>query len=189
MTWEQAQPIVNSIDGFLTVNEDAWLFTQAQAMPDDGLAVEIGSLKGRSTACLALGCEGTSKNVVAIDPFIDCRYDLTGKQTYLDVWYNNMTRIGAICRVEPLVMTSRQAGELWKERQTPIHLLFIDGSHLQGDVIADFDDFFPWVADRGMVAFHDVLNNFDGPREAWDKCSNLLSNTGVCDSMMFGQKP
>jgi len=189
MTWDEAQPLINSIDGFLGAQEGEWLFRQVQAIPDSAVVVEIGSLRGRSTACLALGCKGTQKRVIAIDPFVDCRYDLAGAQSYFDVWRGNMERIGVIDRIESLVMDSRQAGALWGQRQTPIHLLFVDGSHLRDDVIADFEDFFPWVVEGGVVAFHDILNNFVGPQEAWERCSGLLINVGMCDSMMFGQKP
>src|SRR5580658_8078269 len=67
--FRQIWPLIEPIEGFLMQEEAQWLFNAALGLPDTSNLVEIGSYKGRSTCSLALGCQGTNKQVLAIDPF------------------------------------------------------------------------------------------------------------------------
>lgn len=46
--------------------------------------------------------------------------------------------------------------------------LFVDGLHDAVSVRGDFDHFAPWVAQGGIVAFHDYSPNFPGVIEVVD---------------------
>src|SRR5215471_14050913 len=67
--FHNAWPHIKQIEGYLLPGQEWWLYETASKLRDDAVIVEIGSFKGRSTACLALGCLGTSKQVFAIDTF------------------------------------------------------------------------------------------------------------------------
>src|SRR5258708_4225521 len=113
--------VIDSVEGWLLPSEGAWLFGAARSLPRDGNIVEIGSFKGRSTCCLALGCRGTERRVFGIDTF-DGGPDLP-KANSLPDFMRNLERCGVSAYVETIVEHSGVAAKLWKR---PIHLLFID---------------------------------------------------------------
>ena len=55
---------------------------------------------------------------------------------------------------------SRDVAKTWNR---PIRLLWIDGDHTYKGCKEDFDLFSPFLSQGAVVAFHDSLNNFDGP--------------------------
>jgi hypothetical protein len=62
-------PLVDSVEGWLLASEGNWLFNSARSLPNRANLVEIGSYKGRSTCCLALGCRDSERRVYAVDSF------------------------------------------------------------------------------------------------------------------------
>jgi MMP 1-O-methyltransferase len=178
-------PVIDSVEGWLLPSEGAWLFGAARSLPRDGNIVEIGSFKGRSTCCLALGCRGTERRVFGIDTF-DGGPDLP-KLNSLPDFRRNLERCGVSAHVKPIAERSTAAAKTWKE---PIHLLFIDGSHSYEDVLADFAGFFPHVVSGGMVALHDVINeSWPGVAKAWAEIESQLTEVGYSGSLGFGRKP
>jgi predicted O-methyltransferase YrrM len=178
-------PVIDSVEGWLLPSEGAWLFRAARSLPTNGNIVEIGSFKGRSTCCLALGCRGTERRVFGVDTF-DGGPDLPNVNSLPD-FRRNIERCGVSAYVKPIVKHSGAAAKTWRE---PIHLLFIDGSHSYEDVLADFAGFFPHVVPGGVVAFHDVINeSWPGVGRAWADVKGQLTEIGHSDSLGFGRKP
>ena len=67
---------VKAIDGWLTDNEVKFLYMASEKFSKKGNIVEIGSWKGRSTVCLALGSKRSGGGkVYAVDPHIGSRED------------------------------------------------------------------------------------------------------------------
>jgi hypothetical protein len=83
------------------------------------------------------------------------------------------------------------SSEVAKSWDKPIHFLFVDGSHLYEDVLADFAGFFPHVVPGGLVAFHDVATeSWPGVLRAWrETIEHELIDIGYRDSMGYGRKP
>jgi len=177
---------LESLEGWLFPDEGAWLFKAARLLPPDANIVEIGSYKGRSTCCLALGCRGTRRHVFAIDSF-DGGPNLP-KANSLPQFQENLNRIGVAEFVTPIVSLSADAANAWSQ---PIHFLFVDGSHLYEDVMSDFRSFFPHVVTGGVVAFHDVANEtWPDVGRAWNETIvHKLSGTGICETLGYGRKP
>jgi predicted O-methyltransferase YrrM len=72
--------IVAGIQGFLKLEEISLLYDVARRCVDKGVIIEIGSWKGKSTICLALGSkDGPRVKVYSIDPH-------TGFRTQEKVW-------------------------------------------------------------------------------------------------------
>lgn len=111
----------------------------------EGAVVEIGSFKGRSTACL---CMGNRKNkhlsrVLSVDPHFENTYEIFRK---------NMQRLGYIGDIDIYKMTSVEAIEDWKGK---IRLLWIDGNH---EYIAVKEDLLLWgrhLTDGGILLMDD----------------------------------
>jgi predicted O-methyltransferase YrrM len=183
--FRQIWPLIEPIEGFLMQEEAQWLFNAALGLPDTSNLVEIGSYKGRSTCSLALGCQGTNKQVLAIDPF-DGGPDLP-KANSLPEFMQNLRRCGVSEHVEPIVGCSLEVSKVWNKH---IQLLFIDGSHKYEDVLADFAGFYPHVVPGGIVAFHDVNESWPGVLRAWnDTFVHQLTEMGHCFGIGYGRKP
>jgi SAM-dependent methyltransferase len=183
--FDREWPIIDKIEGFLVPGQEWWLYNTACDLRDGAVIVEIGSFKGRSTACLALGCLETSKRVYAIDTFNGNDVDFEARN-YFDQFQFNLERLRLSAYVYPLVGWSTEIGKQWTE---PIDLLFIDGSHQYDDVLADFESFYPHLKPGGIVAFHDVVETWPGPLKCWQEiASRRLSNIGYCTTLAFGKK-
>jgi hypothetical protein len=183
--FQRSWPDIDSIEGYLVPGQEWWLYETAYKLQPQAQIVEIGSFKGRSTACLALGCVGSQKSVYCIDTFNGNDSDF-GERAFFGEFRKNLERLNLFQYVRPLVGTSREIAEHWN---SPIDFLFIDGSHQYEDVLSDFDTYFPHVRDGGLVAFHDVTPNWPGPFAVWnDVARPRLRNTGQCTTLAFGFK-
>jgi hypothetical protein len=177
-------PFIESVEGFLVEGQERWLFDAARSLPDGANVIEIGSFKGKSTCCLAFGCRGTKKRVIALDPF-DGGPDLPQRDSF-EEFSRNIKRGGLTEYVEPIIGISTEALKTWKK---PIHFLFIDGSHKYEDVLADFEGFYPHVAPGGLIACHDVVENWPGVFRAWhESIKHQLTDVGYCTTLGFGRK-
>jgi len=147
------KPLIADIPGWLTDEEGEALYELARRCCGDGVIVEIGSWKGKSTVCLGLGSRaGNSVPVYAIDPHADYRFG---------DFKTNVERAGIADLVRPIASLSQPAADEFVE---PIELLFVDGSHEYDLVLEDFEKWVPKVVDGGWVAFHDTTWT-KGPRK------------------------
>jgi MMP 1-O-methyltransferase len=179
-------PSLDSIEGWLLQTEGQWLYDAARRLPKNGNILEIGSYKGRSTCCLALGCFKNGCRVFAVDSF-DGGPNLPNVNSYPEFMIN-LERLSVSEVVQPTADLSVKVAKTWNR---PIHFLFIDGSHLYDDVLCDFRSFFPHVVTGGLIAFHDVSNQ-DWPDvgRAWEELiKHQLKRIGYCESIGFGWKP
>jgi MMP 1-O-methyltransferase len=149
----RVKPLIADIPGWLTDEEGEALYELARACRGDGVIVEIGSWKGKSTVCLGLGSQaGSSVPVYAIDPHADYRFG---------DFKDNVERAGIAELVRPIASLSQPAADGFDE---PIELLFVDGSHEYDLVLEDFEKWVPKVVDGGWIAFHDTTWT-KGPRK------------------------
>jgi hypothetical protein len=158
------------------------LFHFAYQSTSDGRVVEIGSFLGKSTAWMAtaLKLRQIQDRIIAIDPHRKVK-DLAGlydvesllaqcrriegsmgipleEVTTYDLWVDNLAQLQLSGFVEPVRAPSSIAAKDWNE---PIRLLFVDGSHVYEDVLADLQHWEPWVSPRGILCVHDTKP--DGP--------------------------
>jgi predicted O-methyltransferase YrrM len=155
-TWAQANQLIESITGFIDPAETIALYNLAKALPDESTILEIGSFKGKSTACLALACIGTSKKVWSIDPFTRQpvkEYREPIWEYSLQTWQDNMKRIGVIDIVNPVIGLSNDIAPSWNKK---VDMLFIDGYHKYEFVLADVRNYLPWLKIGGTIAVHDA---------------------------------
>ena len=194
MGWAEVQTQVKAIDGLLREEEAGCLYSLARNC--GGNIVEIGSWKGKSTVCLALGSKvGSGGKVFAIDPHQgladDCA-ELHWAENTEPIFRENIKKAKADDIVIPLVMKSEEAVTGWAE---PISLLFIDGAHDYESVKKDFLLWAPYLKEGGFIAFHDVLysfgHNYPGVRKVVYKYifqSNKFSSVQFCGTMVYATK-
>ena len=144
---------IEGVPGWLTDEEAHTLYEAARGCTGRGAIVEIGSWKGKSTICLALGSKaGSGTPVYAVDPHTAGRFE---------EFEANLERAGVRDLVRPIKSLSQPAASDFHE---PIELLWIDGSHEEALVREDFEKWVPKVVDGGIVAMHDTTWTA-GPRK------------------------
>ena len=137
--------LIKDVPGWLSDEEGEALYELARSCRGDGVIVEIGSWKGKSTICLGLGSRaGHSVPIYAVDPHADYRHG---------EFKENIERAGIADLVTPVKGLSQ---DIVDDFDPPIELLFVDGSHEEDDVRYDFETWVPKVVDDGIVAFHDT---------------------------------
>jgi predicted O-methyltransferase YrrM len=181
---------LNGVEGFLTDKEGELLFKLAKKVKE-GAIVEIGSWKGKSTICLALGSKLSPKRrVFAIDPHTGSseHQSAYGSKVWtFDVFKENIKRANVEDMIEPIIETSSEAVKNFKHG---IGLVFIDGAHEYDDVKTDFLNWFPKVVEGGVVVFHDTIG-WLGPRKVVEEYlykSKNFKNVRFVDSITYGQK-
>lgn len=176
---KELQHILVTVDGSLTNKEGELLCKLARNCNGNGVIVEIGSLKGRSTICMAKGSKsGNNVKIYAIDPHIE------GSEHQ---FRKNIENLKVSDIVIPLVKMSEEAARDFKE---PVELCFIDGAHDYESVKLDFDLWYPKLINHGVIAFHDTAV-LEGPKRVVRNyvCrSRHFKNCGAVDTIVFAEK-
>jgi predicted O-methyltransferase YrrM len=181
---------ISHIEGWLLDQEALLLYNLAQQCPSNTVIVEIGSWKGRSTVCLALGSQaGNQVKVFAIDPHTG---NTEHRRRYGQVWtYDefmaNIKQMKVDNLVVPVLKTSAAAASNFNE---PIGLIFIDGAHEYEAVKQDFELWYPKVIQGGVIALHDFCY-YPGPKAVAEEyiCNSAnFSNVTLVDSIVYGIK-
>ncbi|OGY63535.1 MAG: hypothetical protein A3I89_02145 [Candidatus Harrisonbacteria bacterium RIFCSPLOWO2_02_FULL_41_11] len=127
--WENVEQKIEGIDGWLSDIENHFLYSTAKNCANKGVIVEIGSWKGRSTICLALGSkEGKQVKVYAIDPHTGSPdHQRPGQKIWtFNEFTNNIRAAGAASLVIPVISTAEDAVKNWN---LPIEFIFIDANY------------------------------------------------------------
>jgi hypothetical protein len=151
-TFDALWPGASAIKGWLTEAQARRLWTEAGALPDGALVVEIGSHQGRSTVVLACAVRGRG-SVVAIDPFV--AGPMFGGRPTRDVFEANVSSYGLADTVRLVADYSTAVRPTWTE---PIDLLYVDGKH---DYWTCSDDL-RWaehLRGAGTVLVHDAFSS------------------------------
>lgn len=128
-----------------------------------GVVVEVGSFRGKSTVALSYGAaEGGDTPVFAIDPHEPFEGVFGGKFGPNDrrVFYQNMLRSDGWSNVRLVNLSSEVISPGWDK---PIGLLWIDGDHSYEGVKRDFECWLPHLLEGAPVAFDDT--NRGGPQQ------------------------
>jgi predicted O-methyltransferase YrrM len=148
----ELKELIRDVPGWLTDEEAEALYEAARSCGGRGAIVEIGSWKGKSTICLALGSRaGAGARVYAVDPHADYRFG---------DFKDNIERAGVEDLVTPVSSLSQPYADEFHE---PVELLWIDGAHEYRLVLEDFEKWTPKVLEGGIVALHDT-SWAEGPR-------------------------
>lgn len=164
LTYLDLSDRLGEVDGFLLDIQAFALMTLANEGPGCGAIVEIGSFKGRSTCCLALGSMSAHREkVYAVDHFQGSPEHQLGalcetrevveSGTTFPTFLENIRKAGVASYVVPIQKPSAEAAAEWSG---PIRLLFIDGDHSYEASKLDFESWSPFVVTGGIIVFHDI---------------------------------
>jgi MMP 1-O-methyltransferase len=178
---------VYHLPGMLTPVEVDCLFQLGQFNQRQGVIVEIGSWKGKSTVALARGsAKKTHEKIYAIDPHSilpEERYFEDTKSEFLA----NVARAGVKDQVIPMIMTSQEAAKGWNR---PIRLLWIDGDHRYEPAKLDFTLWEPFLVDGGILALHDTIRKQGPKRVLWEHVfrSSRFQEIAIVDNITAVRK-
>ena len=159
--WKRA----GAVPGFLAELEFRTLALLVFCAPKNGVIVEIGSFKGKSTLALASVARHYELGpVVSIDPHTAPSVTdphLEGQTSSFEDFLGTIRSAGLEQQVEIHRTFSRDAAKGWNRK---IRMLWIDGDHTYTGTKEDFDLFSPHLAEGATIALHDTLGkNFNGP--------------------------
>lgn len=188
MSLEETKKLTTKIDGWLLDKEVEFLYKTSKSCQGKGVIVEIGSFKGKSTVCLALGSKnGKNLKIYAIDPHIsDFEHRLYNqKKSTFKIFQSNIKEAGIANIVNPIVKSSKEAVKDWSRS---IEFLWIDGDHSYQGAKADFDLYSPFMAEGGIIAFHDSTQGdvLRVVQEVFRK--EGFRNFGLVDSILYASK-
>lgn len=147
-----------SLEGLISEAVGLCLAEHAAAVAAERAIVEIGSYCGKSTCYLAAGARaGHGAPVFAIDPW-DSRGNPGGRFGFDQIatrrrFQEQVDASGLAAQITPLrAFASRDIAPHWLR---PVGLLYIDGSHTEADVRADWNAWRGHLAAGAIVAFDD----------------------------------
>ncbi len=167
------------IKGFLADDEGEALYRYAMTTAGEGAILEVGSYCGKSTICLGLGARPANGTVYAVDHhrgseehqagafFHDPELYDAGEQQMdtLGHFRRNMRLAGLDDTVVPIVSSSAVAARHW---QTPLAMVFIDGSHSLDSALLDYRCWATHLQSGGILAIHDLFPRaIDGGQAPW----------------------
>lgn len=178
---------IQKLPGMLSNAEVECLFHLGQFNQCQGVIVEIGSWKGKSTVALARGAaKSHNEKIYAIDPHAvmpEEKYLTDTKAEFL----TNLQTAGVADRVVPMIMTSETAAQGW---QKPVRLLWIDGDHRYASANLDFLLWEPHLAEGGILAMHDTIRKPGPKRVLWEHVfrSNRFQEITIVDNITAMRK-
>jgi predicted O-methyltransferase YrrM len=172
---------VETVEGYLAPNEMRFLALLAACPTAEGEILEIGSFKGKSTIILAKAAALAGNSTVnAVDPMTapsETDPDLRGDASSFADFQKNIKAHDVAGMIQFHQMFSHELAKKWDK---PLRLLWIDGDHTYEGTKLDFDGFAPHVSDKGIVAIHDVLHEFEGGIRVFMEDILLSPNFGAC---------
>ena len=170
------------VDGYLYPHEAVFLYWVARSAPANGVVVEVGSMRGRSTLCLAAGVrDGGRDQVYSVDPH---RYETGGELG------ENLAHFGLADHVEVLVDESMTVAAGW---QRPVRVVFVDGDHSFEAASEDVSVWSRHLAPGGFLLLHDSteLNGMVGPQQVARlscRVGAMFDKTGTIGSITWARR-
>lgn len=191
---------IDKVKGFLDEREANCLYKIALDAGKNGPCLEIGSYCGKSSVYLGMACKENSTVLFSIDHhggseeqqpgeeyFDPDLFDQhAGKVDTLRHFLKTISDFGLDDVVIPIIGHSAIIGRLW---ETPLSLLFIDGSHAYEAVLNDFDIWAPKLIRGGYLLFHDIFpdpsKGGQAPYLVYQKAvsSGIYEERPMCESL------
>ena len=186
--------------GFLDEEEALRLYELAREASRFGPCLEIGSYCGKSAVYLGMACKNNSTLLFSIDHHTGSEEQQPGEEYFDPDLLNPETgRIDTLRHfrktlfdfdledtVIPLIGRSSTIGRVW---ETPLSLIFIDGSHAYEAVLSDYDIWGGKLIKGGYLLFHDIFSDpakgGQAPYRVYQKAlfSGLYEEKPMCESL------
>lgn len=140
---------LSSTPGYLHPIEGRFLHWLAGRVPKHGLALEVGSFKGKSTCFIASSLDPSAR-LACVDTWLCDAMPYDDPNDVMSEFLKNVS--GYVNTIETHRGRSVDVAARWAR---PIDLLFIDGDHSYEGCSADLRSWLGFVKPGGWIAFHD----------------------------------
>ena len=191
---------IEKVKGFLDEREANCLYQLALQAGKNGPCLEIGSYCGKSSVYLGTACKKNCTVLFSIDHhsgseeqqpgeeyFDSDLFDKeTGKIDTLKFFRKTIADFDLENTVIPIIGRSETIGRVW---ETPLSLIFIDGSHAYESVLSDYNIWAKNLISGGYLLFHDIFPNpakgGQAPYLVYQKAvsSGLYEEMPMCESL------
>lgn len=137
-----------NIDGFTSEHDLMQIEKWASSVPKNGVIVELGSYKGRSSYAWAMSCD-SSVTVYCLDIFME---------HFIDEFIQNTKDIK---NIKPIQCHIPLTYGKWVDQE--IDIFFLDGNHSNPDDIEAINHFLPLIKKGGVICGHDYYPHRDDP--------------------------
>ncbi len=159
---------VSKVKGFLDEEEAMRLYTTALEASIFAPCLEIGSYCGKSAIFLGAACKENNTVLFSIDHHTGSEEQQpgqeyfdpelldpeTGKIDTLRLFRKTINDFNLGDSVIPVIGRSEVVGRAWN---TPLSLLFIDGSHAYESALNDYQIWAKHILPGGYLLFHDIF--------------------------------
>jgi len=159
---------IDKIKGFLDERESDYLYQLALKASKKGPCLEIGSYCGKSAVYIGGACKENNAVLFSLDHHRgseeqqpgqeyfdpDLLNEQTGLIDTLPLFRHTLAVFALENTVIPVVGRSETVGRVW---QTPLSLIFIDGSHAYESVLKDYQIWSKHLMPGGYLVFHDIF--------------------------------
>ena len=159
---------INRVKGFLDTREAERLYQLALDAGSKGPCLEIGSYCGKSSVYLGTACKENSTVLFSIDHHGGSEEQQPGEEYFdPDLLDKETGRVDTLKHfrktifefaledvVIPLIGRSATIGRVW---ETPLSLIFIDGSHAYESVLRDYEIWSGKLIKGGYLLLHDIF--------------------------------
>ena len=159
---------IHNVKGFLDEEEAGLLYRLALEASKSSPGLEIGSYCGKSAVFLGTACRENKNVLFSIDHHTgseeqqygqeyfdpDLLDKETGKIDTLRLFRKTIDEFDLGNAVIPIIGRAEVIGRAWN---TPLGLIFIDGSHAYESVLNDYQIWAKHVMPGGYLIFHDIF--------------------------------
>lgn len=159
---------IDKIKGFLDERESEYLYKLAFAASKKGPCLEIGSYCGKSAVFIGGACKKNNAVLFSLDHHRGSEEQQPGQEYFdpdlldeqtglidtLPFFRRTLLDFGLEDTVIPIIGRSETVGRNW---QTPLSLIFIDGSHAYESVLKDYEIWAKHLMSGGYLVFHDIF--------------------------------
>lgn len=173
------------------------IFAKCIHRTNPGIIVEVGSFVGESAIHMAkhIKARGLSATILCVDTWyagVDhwkgAREKIVGHFGRPDLYYKFVANVIANdCQnvILPFAMDSIGAARVLKHLEIVPNLVYVDGSHEEGDVIRDYEFYWNLLASGGGMLVDDLTNWFPGVVADFDKFCALCN---IKPTLLEGEK-
>lgn len=159
---------IDSVKGFLAVDEGAALYQHALQAGLLGPCLEVGSYCGKSSVYLGTACQKINTVLYAVDHHRGSEEHQLGEEYHdpdlydakyltmdsFPLFRHTLARANLLDTVVPIVASSQVAARSWS---TPLGMVFIDGGHSMEAALCDYRSWAGHIVAGGLLAIHDVF--------------------------------
>lgn len=157
------------------------MFVKCLEKSKPGIVIEVGSFVGESAIFMArhLKSKGADAVILCVDTWlggVDHHLRAPEKMTThfgrFDIYYKFLANVidsGCQDMILPLTLDSINAARLLAARGIKASLCYVDASHEEGDVLRDYEAYWPLMSSGGVFLIDDHSNHFPGVVKDWEK--------------------